>query len=131
MVLTDDPNPNDTYAGQNNDVDSPMKTFARFLQSPQKVKAGQAAAITGVAQVGAAGLSKVQYCLLPKDQPLPARDPYLLELIGTMRKSCLRRNTGAAACTRVVCRPSPASSTPTVDRWRGRCVTPSCIGRRC
>jgi hypothetical protein len=77
VLLTNDPNPNDTYAGQNNDVDSPMKTFARFLQTPQNVKAGQPAAITGVAQVGAAGLSKVQYCLLPKDQPLPADDPYL------------------------------------------------------
>jgi DMSO/TMAO reductase YedYZ molybdopterin-dependent catalytic subunit len=32
VVLTNDPNPNDTYAGQNNDVDSPMKTFARFLR---------------------------------------------------------------------------------------------------
>ena len=77
VVLTNDPNPNDTYAGQNNDVDSPMKTFARFLQTPQNVKAGQSAAITGVAQVGAAGLSKVQYCLLAKGQPLPADDPYL------------------------------------------------------
>ena len=77
VVLTNDPNPNDTYAGQNNDVDSPMKTFARFLNAPQKLKAGQPAALTGVAQAGAAGLSKVQFCLLPKDQALPPDDPYL------------------------------------------------------
>jgi len=77
VVLTNDPNPNDTYAGQNNDVDSPMKTFARFLQAPQRLKAGHPAAITGVAQVGMSGLSKVQYCLLPKGQPLSPDDPYL------------------------------------------------------
>ncbi len=77
VVLTNDPNPNDTYAGQNNDVDSPLKTFARFLQTPQTVQAGHWAALTGVAQVGAAGLSKVQYCLLAKDPPWPADDPYL------------------------------------------------------
>ena len=33
MVLTNDPNPNDTYAGQNNDVDTTMKTFAPLRQS--------------------------------------------------------------------------------------------------
>ena len=79
VVLTNDPNPNDTYAGQNNDVDSPMKTFARFLHVPQKPKAGQPAAITGVAQVGMSGLSRVQYCLLKKDQPLAPDDPYLTQ----------------------------------------------------
>ncbi|MHB8898657.1 MAG: molybdopterin-dependent oxidoreductase [Thermoguttaceae bacterium] len=77
VLLTNDPNPNDTYAGQNNDVDSPMKTFARFLGPPEKLKAGQPVALTGVAQVGAAGLSKVQYCLLPGTAP--ADDPYLAE----------------------------------------------------
>jgi len=78
VVLTNDPNPNDTYAGQNNDVDSPMKTLARFLQAPQTILAGQAAAVTGVAQVGASGLSKVQVCLLPKNPPWPSDDPDLI-----------------------------------------------------
>jgi DMSO/TMAO reductase YedYZ molybdopterin-dependent catalytic subunit len=64
LVLTNDPNPNDTYAAQNNDVDSTMKTFARFISVPKKLQAGQQAALTGVAQVGMSGLSKVQYCLL-------------------------------------------------------------------
>lgn len=77
MVLTNDPNPNDTYAGQNNDVDTPMKTFARFLQAPEKLNAGQLAAITGVAQVGMSGLSKVQYCLRPQAEPVSPDDPYL------------------------------------------------------
>ena len=65
VLLTNNPEPNDTYAGQNNDVDSTMKTFARFVSAPKKLKAGQAAALTGVAQVGMSGLSKVQYCLQP------------------------------------------------------------------
>ena len=38
VVLTNNPDPNDTYAGQNNDVDSPMKTFARFLQCPAEAQ---------------------------------------------------------------------------------------------
>jgi DMSO/TMAO reductase YedYZ molybdopterin-dependent catalytic subunit len=77
VVLTNDPAPNDTYAGQNNDVDTTMKTFARFLNAPQKLKAGQAAALTGLAQVGMSGLSKVQYCLHPALQSASPDDPYL------------------------------------------------------
>ena len=77
VVLSNDPNPNDTYAGQNNDVDTTMKTFARFLNAPKSLKVGQPAAVTGVAQVGMSGLSKVQYCLLPVEPPLPADDPSL------------------------------------------------------
>lgn len=77
VVLTNDPAPNDTYAGQNNDVDTTMKTFARFVSAPRKLKAGQRAALTGVAQVGMSGLSKVQYCLLHAEQPASPDDPYL------------------------------------------------------
>lgn len=79
VVLTNNPDPNNTYAGQNNDVDSPMKTFARFATVPKKLKAGQSAALTGVAQVGMSGLSKVQYCLRPADQPAPPDDPHLTQ----------------------------------------------------
>jgi DMSO/TMAO reductase YedYZ molybdopterin-dependent catalytic subunit len=79
VLLSNKPEPNDTYAGQNNDVDSPMKTFARFITAPQKLKAGQAAAVTGVAQVGASGLSKVQYCLRPAGQAAAHDDPYLTQ----------------------------------------------------
>ena len=80
VVLTNDPAPNDTYAGQNNDVDTTMKTFARFVNAPERLKAGHRAALTGVAQVGMSGLSRVQYCLqaaLP-DGPLPD-GPHLKE----------------------------------------------------
>jgi DMSO/TMAO reductase YedYZ molybdopterin-dependent catalytic subunit len=77
VVLTNDPAPNDTYAGKNNDVDTTMKTFARFVNTPKKLKVGETAALTGVAQVGMSGLSKVQYCLLPEEQPASPDDPYL------------------------------------------------------
>ena len=77
VVLTNNPDPNDTYAGQNNDVDTTMKTFARFLSTPKKLKVDQPAALTGVAQVGTSGLSKVQYCLLPARQSASPDDPYL------------------------------------------------------
>jgi len=77
VVLTNDPNPNDTYAGQNNDVDTTMKTFARFVSAPKKLKAGRPVALTGVAQVGMSGLSKVQYCLQPARPPVAADDPDL------------------------------------------------------
>lgn len=79
VVLTNDPNPNDTYAGRNNDVDTTMKTFARFINAPKKLNAGRRAALTGVAQVGMSGLSKVQYCLQPASQPQTTNDPYLTQ----------------------------------------------------
>ncbi|MHB8863877.1 MAG: molybdopterin-dependent oxidoreductase [Pirellulaceae bacterium] len=77
LVLTNDPNPNDTYAGQNNDVDTTMKTFARFITAPTRLKAGQQAALTGVAQVGMSGLRTVQYCLQPTRPSVSPEDPYL------------------------------------------------------
>ncbi len=79
VVLTNNPDPNDTYAGQNNDVDTTMKTFARFINAPKKLKRGQPAALTGVAQVGMSGLSKVQYCLQPAGPSSSPPDPYLTQ----------------------------------------------------
>lgn len=76
VVLTNAPYANDTYANGNNDVDSWLKTFARFVSHPSTIKAGQPIPVTGLAQVGISGLRKVQYCLQPVDQPLPADDPY-------------------------------------------------------
>ena len=43
---------------------------------PEKVEAGQPVAVTGVAQVGMSGLSKVQYWLCPEDSVWPEDDPY-------------------------------------------------------
>ena len=76
IVLTNAPYANDTYANGNNDVDSWMKTFARFVSHPATIKAGQSIPVTGLAQVGISGLKKVQYVLQPADQSPPADDPY-------------------------------------------------------
>jgi DMSO/TMAO reductase YedYZ molybdopterin-dependent catalytic subunit len=76
IMLTNNYQANDTYALWNNDTVSHLKTCARFIHTPKKIKAGQPAPITGVAQVGISGLSKVQYFLHPKDKPLPKDDPY-------------------------------------------------------
>ncbi|NOX55903.1 MAG: molybdopterin-dependent oxidoreductase [Planctomycetes bacterium] len=79
VVLTNNFQANDTYAGWNNDTESPLKTHARFLHVPKQIRTGQPIAITGVAQVGMSGLSKVQYWLHPQDAPLPPNDPYFTQ----------------------------------------------------
>lgn len=76
VVLTNLQGANDTYADENNDVDSWMKTYARFLSYPEKVKGGDPIPLTGVGQVGLSGLSKVQCWLHPQNAPLPPGDPY-------------------------------------------------------
>ena len=65
LFLTNLATSNDTYADQGNDVDSPMKTFAATLSIPRTIKAGEAIAVTGYAQGGISGLSKVQVSLEP------------------------------------------------------------------
>ncbi|MHC4284529.1 MAG: molybdopterin-dependent oxidoreductase [Planctomycetota bacterium] len=76
IMLTNDYQANDTYALWNNDTVSHIKTCARFIHTPKKIKAGEPAPITGVAQIGMSGLSKVQYWLHPKGKSLPKNDPY-------------------------------------------------------
>jgi hypothetical protein len=76
ILVTNRYQANDTYAEGNNDVESPIKTFARFIYKPDKVKSGQQFAITGLAVVGISGLNKVQYCIHPAGQPLQEDDPY-------------------------------------------------------
>jgi DMSO/TMAO reductase YedYZ molybdopterin-dependent catalytic subunit len=76
VVLTNNPQQNDTYADWNNDTDSHLKTCASFRSVPKKVKTGQAVPVVGVAQVGMSGLSKVQYCVASQEVALPANDPH-------------------------------------------------------
>jgi hypothetical protein len=76
VVLTNLPGANDTYAEDNNDVDSWMKTVARFLTYPEDTVVGKPIPISGVAQVGISGLSKVQYWIHPETAPWPTGDPY-------------------------------------------------------
>ena len=79
IILTNNPKANDTYAEWNNDTVSHIKTCARFIHTPQMLKAGQAVPITGLAQVGMSGLSKVQYWLVPHEigeATISRGDPY-------------------------------------------------------
>jgi DMSO/TMAO reductase YedYZ molybdopterin-dependent catalytic subunit len=65
VVLTNLYHANDTYADGNNDVESWLKTFAATLSVPRKVKARRPIPVTGYAQVGLPGLSKVQVWIHP------------------------------------------------------------------
>jgi DMSO/TMAO reductase YedYZ molybdopterin-dependent catalytic subunit len=76
IVLTNDFRANDTYAAGNNDIDSPMKTFARFSGVPATARAGQPVPLSGLAQVGVSGLAAVQVWRHPKGAPWPADDPH-------------------------------------------------------
>jgi len=76
VVLTSRHQANDTYALKNNDTVSAVKTCARFIHVPEQVRAGQPVAITGLAQVGISGLSKVQVWLRRAGTPLPVDDPH-------------------------------------------------------
>lgn len=76
IVLTNLPHANDTYANQNNDIDSPLKTFAACLQLPIEMKSGEFIPASGYAQVGVSGLKKVQVAIDPADKKWPDDDPY-------------------------------------------------------
>ncbi len=76
VVLTNLFHANDTYADGNNDIDSPMKTFARTISVPKEAKAGEAIDVAGLAQVGISGLSRVQVWAAPDGEARPADDPY-------------------------------------------------------
>ncbi len=76
VVLTNLPHANDTYAAGNNDVDSPLKSFAATLSVPTEIKARTPIPVTGYAQVGISGVSKVQVWLARSDSPWPSDDEY-------------------------------------------------------
>lgn len=76
IFLTNLQGPNDTYAEKNNDVDSQMKSFARFITKPKLVRAGKSIPLTGVAQAGMSGLAKVQYWIRRSEKPLARGDRY-------------------------------------------------------
>jgi DMSO/TMAO reductase YedYZ molybdopterin-dependent catalytic subunit len=76
VVLSNIAHANDTYANGNNDLDSPLKSFAATLLVPKDVKTGQRIPITGYAQVGISGLSKVQVWVHKKGEEWREDDPY-------------------------------------------------------
>ena len=83
IVFTNNHQSDDTYANGNNDINSWLKTFARFRELPAKVKAADRLTIHGNAQIGVSGLSKVQYWIREAGNPLPPdNDPYLTKAPG-------------------------------------------------
>jgi DMSO/TMAO reductase YedYZ molybdopterin-dependent catalytic subunit len=63
ISLTNDYQSNDTYAAQNNDPDSPMKTAAYFDSLPNKVHSGRLVYVTGQVISGYSGLERIEYWL--------------------------------------------------------------------
>lgn len=76
IVLTNLASANDTYIGGNNDVDSPMKSFAATLAFPATAKPNTPLEVSGYAQVGISGVAKVQVSIESKDKPRPEGDPH-------------------------------------------------------
>ena len=77
VVLTNLAYGNDTYIEGNNDIDSPMKSFAATLSVPKEVDAIRPIPVTGYAQVGISGVSKVQIFVCQKGAE-PIQDPYFI-----------------------------------------------------
>ncbi|MCE9566860.1 MAG: molybdopterin-dependent oxidoreductase [Planctomycetes bacterium] len=67
---------NDTYSNGNNDIDSPLKSFAATLSVPGRTKANTPIPVTGYAQVGISGVSKVQVWVSPAGKAWLTDDPY-------------------------------------------------------
>lgn len=76
ILLSNGASANDTYINGNNDVDSPMKTFAATLEVPARAEVNTAIPITGYAQAGISGLAKVQVWVSPADSVWPGEDPW-------------------------------------------------------
>lgn len=76
VFLSNLPHANDTYAEKNNDIDSPLKTFAATLSIPRHVSSHQPFVVTGYAQVGISGLKKVQVWLHRDGDSLPTDRQY-------------------------------------------------------
>jgi DMSO/TMAO reductase YedYZ molybdopterin-dependent catalytic subunit len=68
IVLTNDYKANDTYAEQNNDPESYLKTAAYLDDVPAKVAAGKPLRISGLAMSGLSGLKRVEYLLSSDDK---------------------------------------------------------------
>ncbi len=67
IVLTNDYKANDTYAEQNNDPESHLKTAAYLDELPKKIPAGQPVLISGLVISGLSGLKHVEYSLSRQD----------------------------------------------------------------
>jgi DMSO/TMAO reductase YedYZ molybdopterin-dependent catalytic subunit len=78
IVLTNDYQANDTYALQNNDPDSYLKTAAYHDKGQEVFEPGEPILMTGTAMAGWSGLKRVEYWLRPDTGDgveLPLDDP--------------------------------------------------------
>jgi DMSO/TMAO reductase YedYZ molybdopterin-dependent catalytic subunit len=78
IVLTNDYQANDTYALQNNDPESSLKTAAYMNTGSLSFKTGDPVSIPGMAMVGVSGLRRVEYWLRAatgEDSALADDDP--------------------------------------------------------
>jgi DMSO/TMAO reductase YedYZ molybdopterin-dependent catalytic subunit len=67
IVVTNDYKTNDTYAEQNNDPESHLKTAAYLDDLPKRHRTGQPIQISGLAISGLSGLKRVEYALSRED----------------------------------------------------------------
>ncbi|MCC6420416.1 MAG: molybdopterin-dependent oxidoreductase, partial [Gemmataceae bacterium] len=65
LVLTNEFRAMDTYANNNNDPESHLKTAAYLDSGPEVFRAGQPVVVTGTVMVGISGLKRVEYWLRP------------------------------------------------------------------
>ena len=63
IVVTNDYKANDTYAEQNNDPESHLKTAAYLDEFPKTIPSGQPFTVSGLVITGLSGLKRVQYSL--------------------------------------------------------------------
>ncbi len=76
VVLTNLPHANDTYAEGNNDLESPLKSFAATIDPPHEIPSERPIPITGYAQIGISGVSKVQVWITPSATNWPKDDEH-------------------------------------------------------
>jgi len=74
IIVTNDYKANDTYADQNNDPESHLKTAAYLDELPKKLPAGQAVLISGLVISGLSGLKRVEYSLNREKPGAPTED---------------------------------------------------------
>ncbi len=79
VMLSNISHANDTYAEQNNDVDSDLKTFCATLSFPNNISADQPIPITGWAQAGISGLKQVQVWIQNKAESWSPDDPHFTQ----------------------------------------------------
>jgi DMSO/TMAO reductase YedYZ molybdopterin-dependent catalytic subunit len=79
IVVTNDYKANDTYAEQNNDPESHLKTAAYLDELPAKIPAGQPVSLNGLVISGLSGLKRVEHSLSRENSKPGAPDGEVAE----------------------------------------------------